>query len=88
MYHCISNAYHVINVEIIKVCADQILPCGQVTGNKELTTGGLNTIHYIWLFVFIFYLWQDDMFNNSYLTYVYIMKYDIIIRNFCIMQFY
>ena len=30
-----------INVEIIKVCAGQILPCGQVTGNKEFTVGSL-----------------------------------------------
>ena len=30
-----------INVEIIKVHAGQILPCGWVTGNKELTIGGL-----------------------------------------------
>ena len=35
-------AYHVINVEIIKVHAGQILPCGRVTGNKEFTIGGLN----------------------------------------------
>ena len=30
-----------INVEIIKVHAGQILPCGRVTGNKEFTIGGL-----------------------------------------------
>ena len=30
-----------INVEIIKVRAGQILPCGQVTGNKEFTVGSL-----------------------------------------------
>ena len=30
-----------INVEIIKVHVGQILPCGRVTGNKELTIGGL-----------------------------------------------
>ena len=34
-----------INVEIIKVHAGQILPCGQVTGNKEFTIGGLNVVH-------------------------------------------
>ena len=28
-----------INVEIIKVHAGQILPCGRVTGNKEFTIG-------------------------------------------------
>ena len=33
-----------INVEIIKVHAGQILPCGWVTGNKEFTIGGLNTV--------------------------------------------
>ena len=31
-----------INVEIIKVHAGQILPCGRVTGNKEFTIGGLS----------------------------------------------
>ena len=31
-----------INVEIMKVCASQILPCGRVTRNKEFTIGGLN----------------------------------------------
>ena len=30
-----------INVEIIKGHAGQILPCGWVTGNKEFTIGGL-----------------------------------------------
>ena len=30
-----------INVEIIKVHAGQIIPCGRVTGNKECTIGGL-----------------------------------------------
>ena len=30
-----------INVEIIKVHAGQILPCGWVTGNKEFIIGGL-----------------------------------------------
>ena len=30
-----------INIEIIKVHAGQILPCGRVTGNKEFTIGGL-----------------------------------------------
>ena len=30
-----------INVEIIKVHARQILPCGRVTGNKEFTIGDL-----------------------------------------------
>ena len=30
-----------IKVEIIKVHAGQILPCGRVTGNKEFTIGGL-----------------------------------------------
>ena len=34
-----------INVEIIKGHAGQILPCGQVTGNKELTIGGLSYIY-------------------------------------------
>ena len=37
------HAYHMINVEGIKVHAGQILPCGQVTGNKKLTTGGLTS---------------------------------------------
>ena len=36
-----------INVEIIKVHADQILPCGRVTGNKEFTIGGLRIVHFI-----------------------------------------
>ena len=35
------HAYHMISVEIINVHAGQILPCGQVTGNKEFTIGGL-----------------------------------------------
>ena len=35
-----------INVEIIKVYAGQILPCGQVTGNKEFTIGGLIHAHF------------------------------------------
>ena len=30
-----------INVEIIKVHVDQILPCGRVTGKKEFTIDGL-----------------------------------------------
>ena len=30
-----------INAEIIKVHAGQILPCRRVTGNKEFTIGGL-----------------------------------------------
>ena len=33
-----------INVEIIKVYAGQILPCGQVTGNKEFTIGGVRLV--------------------------------------------
>ena len=33
-----------INVEIIKVHAGQILSCGRVTGNKEFTIGGLITV--------------------------------------------
>ena len=33
-----------INVEIIKVHAGQILPCGRVTGNKEFTIGGLTVL--------------------------------------------
>lgn len=32
----------VTNVEIIKVHAGQILPCGQVTGNKKFTISDLN----------------------------------------------
>ena len=31
-----------INVEIMKVRASQILPCGRVTRNKEFTIGGLS----------------------------------------------
>ena len=30
-----------VNAEIIKVHAGQILSCGQVTGNNEFTIGGL-----------------------------------------------
>ena len=36
-----AYTYHLISVEIIKVHAGQILPCVQVTGNKELTIGSL-----------------------------------------------
>ena len=35
-----------INIEIIKVHAGQILPCGRVTGNKEFTIGGLSHVAY------------------------------------------
>ena len=38
-------AYHMIKVGIIKVDAGQILPFGQVTGNKEFTIGGLNKFY-------------------------------------------
>ena len=34
------------NVEIIKVHAGQILPCGRVTGNKEFTIGGLMALKF------------------------------------------
>ena len=34
-----------INVGIIKVHVGQILPCGQVIGNKEFTIGGLNEFY-------------------------------------------
>ena len=34
-----------ISVGIIKVDAGQILPCGQVTENKEFTIGGLNMFY-------------------------------------------
>ena len=36
-----------INVEIIKVHAGQISPCGRVTGNKEFTIGGLIAILFL-----------------------------------------
>ena len=48
-----------INVEVIKVHAGQILPCGRVTGNKEFTIGDLtqvlnaNSIYLFYLFIYL-----------------------------------
>ena len=39
------HAYHMINVEIMKVHVGQILPRGRVTGNKKLRIGGLIVIN-------------------------------------------
>ena len=36
-----KGTYHTINVEIIKVNEEQILPCGWMTGNKEFIINGL-----------------------------------------------
>ena len=47
------HAYHVINVEIVKVHVGQILPCGQVTVNKELRIGGLEDRHLFMLVLII-----------------------------------
>ena len=55
-----------INVEIIKVHVGQILPCEQVTGNKEFTIGDLSIMEIkeycdIWLVLsqYFFSIYRD-----------------------------
>ena len=53
--------YHMINIEIMKVHVGQVLPCGQVTRDKEFIIGGLSLIKergqlLYWSFVHIGYV--------------------------------